>query len=372
LVSSARFDWLVVGAGLAGCVMAERLARSGNQSVLVVDEREVIAGNAADAYNEAGLLYHCHGPHIFHTNSQPLFEYVSKFTKWLSYRHRVMTRVGRKHLPFPINSNTLNCLFGTSLSPSDMQALVSNRSEIVEKIKSSEDFILSQVGRELFNLFFENYTLKHWGIPASALDASVASRVPVRFDSNDDYFRHRYQGIPAMGYSELCRTMLDHKNIDVELGFRFQRRDHELLADNIVYSGAIDDYFEHAYGPLPYRHLTFRHRVLKTEKILPTGVMNYPGTQRFTRITEHKHLTGQQHPWTMLTFEYPGEQGVKAYPVPKPENKLLYRRYAILARQQRHVHFVGRLATYQYLDMDQVIGQALATFSRISRSHNVV
>ncbi|HEX2581823.1 MAG TPA: UDP-galactopyranose mutase [Dongiaceae bacterium] len=364
-VHATRYDWLIVGAGYAGSVMAERLANEANQKVLVIDRRPHIAGNAYDCYNEAGLLIHLYGPHIFHTNSAAVFSYLSRFTAWRHYEHRVLASVDGQLLPIPINLDTVNRLYGLKLTSAQMKTFLAKRAEPVEPVRTAEDVVVGQVGRELYEKFFRTYTRKQWGMDPSMLDKSVTARVPTRTSRDDRYFTDLYQAMPRDGYTAMFTRMLDHPNITVQCGTDYRDLPATLRYDRLVYTGPIDEYFDFCFGKLPYRSLRFEHVTLEQEWFQPVGVVNYPQDKEYTRVTEYKHLTGQQHPKTSLTYEYPQAEGDPYYPIPRPDNAALYREYQGLADRTPGVHFLGRLASYRYYNMDQVVAQALATFGRL-------
>jgi UDP-galactopyranose mutase len=361
-----HYDCLVVGAGFAGSVMAERLAADAGLRVLLIDRRDHIAGNAFDMLDAAGILIHRYGPHVFHTNSAEIFEYLSRFTAWRPYEHRVLANVGDRLVPIPINRITLNQLYGLALtSDEDVSAFLASRAIPCPTIRNSEDAVLAQVGRELYETFFRGYTRKQWGMDPSQLDKSVTSRVPTRTDEDDRYFSDRFQAMPAQGYTAMFRRMLAHAGIDTLLGVDFQEIKECISFDRLVFTGPIDEYFGYCYGKLPYRSLEFRHETKDVEWFQKTGVVNYPSEAvPYTRITEYKHLTGQLAPKTSITYEYPRAHGDPYYPVPCPENQALFARYQALADATSNVLFVGRLATYRYYNMDQIVGQALASYRR--------
>jgi UDP-galactopyranose mutase len=359
------FDWLVVGAGFAGSVLAERLASQRNEKVLVVDRRPHIGGNAYDRHDDAGLLIHQYGPHIFHTNSEAIVQYLSRFTGWRPYEHRVLAEVDGMLLPIPINLDTINRLHGLDLTSDELEDWFAARAEKVAEIKTSEDVVVSRVGRELYEKFFRGYTRKQWGVDPSELDKSVTARVPTRTNRDDRYFNDTFQAMPAGGFTRMFERMLEHPNIDVMLGVDFAEIRNMIPHRRVIYSGPIDEYFGFCYGRLPYRSLKFGHVTLEREWHQPVAVVNYPQTHAYTRVTEYKHLTGQQHRCTSLTYEYPSDTGDPYYPIPRAGNEERFKRYEKLAAETRGVWFVGRLATYRYYNMDQVVGQALATFRRI-------
>ena len=364
-----QYDVMVVGAGFAGAVMAEQLATDGGKRVLVVDRRPHIAGNAFDRLDDAGILIHQYGPHIFHTNSSEIVDYLSRFTEWRPYEHRVLADVDGLLVPMPINRTTLNSLYGCSLSSdAEAAAFLAARAEPVEIVRTSADVVISAVGRELYETFFQGYTRKQWGVDPSELDKSVTSRVPTRTGLDDRYFTDSFQAMPAEGYTAMFERMLDHPNIDLLLGVEFGEAERAYPHDHLVFTGPIDEYFGFRYGKLPYRSLQFRHERLDVEQFQPVAVVNYPAEDvPYTRITEYKHLTGQVAPNTSITYEYPSAEGDPYYPIPREENQALFKRYEALALAQSDVTFVGRLATYRYYNMDQVVGQALATYRRTFR-----
>jgi UDP-galactopyranose mutase len=371
---SKRYDYLVVGAGFAGSVIAERLASQHDAKVLVIDRRPHIAGNAFDVKDEAGVMIHQYGPHIFHTNSDEIVDYLSQFTEWRPYEHRVLAEVRGKLVPIPINRTTLNQLFDLDLkTDEEAAAYLASRAEPVGEIKTSEDVVISAVGRELYELFFQGYTRKQWGIDPSELDKAVTARIPTRTNTDDRYFGDKHQIMPADGYTAMFKRMLDHPNIDLMLGTDWRDVKDEIDASHIVYTGPIDEYFGYRFGKLPYRSLRFEHKILEEEQHQAVAVVNYPDPDvPYTRITEYKHLTGQAHPKTSVTYEYPSAEGDPYYPIPRPENQALFKKYERLADATAGVTFVGRLATYRYYNMDQVVGQALTAFRRLDEQRKKV
>ena len=367
-----NYDWLIVGAGFAGSVLAERIARVRGEKVLVVDRRPHIAGNAYDHLDEAGVLIHRYGPHIFHTNSEMVFNYLGQFTEWRFYEHRVLADVrspttgDRALVPMPINLDTINKLYGLDLTEEQVEGWMAERAEQVAQVRTSEDVVVGKVGRELYEMFFRGYTRKQWALDPSELDKSVTARVPTRTNRDDRYFTDKFQSMPRDGYTAMFAKMLDHPNITVRLGTDFKEIRNKVGFRNLVWSGPVDEYFGFRYGKLPYRSLQFKHETLDTEWALPTGTVNHPEEATpFTRVSEYKWMTGQEHPKTSVTYEFPSAEGDPYYPIPRPENAALYKRYEALADAETGTWFVGRLATYRYYNMDQVVGQALSTFERI-------
>ncbi len=367
------FDYLVVGAGFAGSVLAERLATQADKKILVVDRRNHIGGNAYDCYDESGVLIHKYGPHIFHTNSAEVIDYLSRFTQWRPYQHRVLAGVHGRLGPLPLNLGTINTLYGTSYTSFELEQFFASVAETRDEIRTSEDVVVSKVGRELYEKFFRNYTRKQWGVDPSELDASVTARVPTRTSRDDRYFTDRFQQMPLHGFTRMFERMLDHRNIKVLLNCDWREIRHLIPYGEVIYTGPVDEYFDCRFGKLPYRSLEFAFETLPTRFHQAVAVVNYPNDYAYTRVTEFKHLTGQEHAKTTLVYEYPRAEGDPYYPVPRPENAALYGRYKALAVATPGVQFVGRLATYKYYNMDQVVAQSLATFERIMgrRRHNV-
>jgi UDP-galactopyranose mutase len=354
------YDFLIAGAGFAGAVCAERLASAGRR-VLVVDRRDHIGGNAFDAYDHNGILIHPYGPHIFHTNSKRVFAYLSRFTDWRFYEHKVLAAVAGALYPLPISRLTLNALYKLDLDEAGAAAHFERVRIPIQEFKTSEDVVLSSVGLDLCEKFFRGYTRKQWGLDLSELAAGVAARIPTRTNDDDRYFTDTFQFMPAQGYAEMFNRMLDHPNIELRLATDFFAVRGELPAKEVIYTGPVDAYFDYRFGRLPYRSLRFEHTHLpEVARYQPVGTVNYPNDHSFTRITEFKHLTGQKHRGTSIVREYPQAEGDPYYPVPRPDNEALFKRYAQLAAAEPHVHFVGRLAEYRYYNMDQVVAAALA------------
>jgi UDP-galactopyranose mutase len=360
------FDYLVVGAGFAGAVVSERMARCFSKKVLVIDRRSHIGGNAYDHYNDDSVLVHRYGPHIFHTNSEQVFQYLSQFTSWRPYEHRVLASVDGKLVPIPINLDTVNLLYGLNLTSEQLEVFFAARAESRPSIRTSEDVVVSKVGRDLYEKLFRNYTRKQWGKDPSELDAQVTARIPVRTNRDDRYFTDRFQVMPKHGYTRMFENMLDHPNITVALGVDYRDIVNETRFQELIYSGPIDEFFGFRFGELPYRSLRFQHQTLSTEYLQPVAVINYPNDHAYTRVTEFKHLTGQVNRRTSVVYEYPASEGDPYYPVPTPENGALYKRYAELATSTKRVHFVGRLGTYRYYNMDQVVAQALTLCKQLA------
>jgi UDP-galactopyranose mutase len=358
------FDYLIVGAGFAGSILAERLASVANKRVLLIDKRNHIGGNAFDHYDNEGILVHKYGPHIFHTNSKEVFDHLSKFTEWRHYQHKVLADLDGQQVPMPINLTTVNTLYNLQLSSTELEGFFTSRAEDVKQVRTSEDVVVKAVGRDLYEKFFKGYTKKQWDLDPSDLDASVTARLPTRHNKDDRYFTDTYQSMPLHGYTKMFEKMLDHSNIKVMLNTDYREITESIGFRKMIFTGPVDEFFDYRYGKLPYRSINFKFETLDKEQFQKTGTINYPNDYAFTRITEFKYLTGQKHHKTSLVYEFPTAEGDPYYPIPRPENAEIYKKYKALA-DQSETYFVGRLATYKYYNMDQVVGQALSTFKKI-------
>jgi UDP-galactopyranose mutase len=361
------FDYLIVGAGFAGSVLAERLASKGDQKVLIIDQRDHIGGNAYDYFNKDGILIHKYGPHIFHTNSKKVFDYLGQFTPWRPYEHRVLASVDGQLVPIPINLNTINKLYGLNLNCSEVGTFFESKAEKISRVLTSEDVVVSKVGRELYEKFFKGYTRKQWDLDPSELDASVTARVPTRTNRDDRYFTDTYQAMPLYGYTRMFQKMLSHPNIKVMLNTDYKEIIDIIPYKHMIYTGPIDSFFNYCYGRLPYRSLEFKFETIDVETYQSTGTINYPNEHAYTRITEFKYLTGQKHAKTSIVYEYPQADGDPYYPIPRPENAEIYKKYQQLANAMTNTYFTGRLATYKYYNMDQVVAQSLTLFEKITQ-----
>jgi UDP-galactopyranose mutase len=363
-------DCLIVGAGFAGAVCARELADAGWQ-VQLIDRRPHIGGNAYDHFDAHGVLVHRYGPHIFHTNSDKVFDYLSRFTAWRQYEHRVLAVVDARDgaaLPLPINRTTINRLYGLSLDEAGVADFLDRVREPRDPVRTSEDVVLNSVGADLGEKFFRGYTRKQWGLDLSQLSAAVAARIPTRTNDDDRYFTDRYQAMPLHGYTAMFERMLDHPGITVRTGIAYDSIAASCDCRTTIFTGPIDEYYGHRFGRLPYRSLRFEHEHLSgTSQYQEVGTVNFPNDHDYTRITEFKHLTGQQHAGTSIVREYPTAEGDPYYPIPNPANEALFKRYEALAETESDVHFIGRLAQYRYYNMDQVVAAALALSRRLIR-----
>jgi len=366
------YDYLIVGAGFAGLTCARKLADDGNK-VLVIDKRDHIGGNAYDKLDEHGILIHPYGPHIFHTNSKRIVEFLSKFTDWRFYEHRVLAKVASEYYPIPINRQTINKVFGLQLSESEAETFLNTQKINKSPIKNSEDLVLSSVGNKLCDMFFRGYTRKQWDLDLSELSAGVAARIPTRVNDDDRYFTDQYQFMPSHGYTAMFERMIQSENIEVSLGVDFLANKADFSYKKLIFTGPIDSFYGHKFGKLPYRSLRFEHEHFHNCNLYQSvGTINFPNEQLFTRITEFKHLTGQKKSGTSIVREYSQTNGDPYYPIPNSQNEVIYKKYQVLADNDKDVYFVGRLAQYRYYNMDQVVASALSLCDKIIEENNQI
>ena len=367
-------DLLIVGAGFSGAVLAERFARVLGKRSLVVDRRAHIAGNAYDGFDAAGVRIQKYGPHYFRTNSNRVRDYLSQFTEWRPVEYKILSYTDGKLWNFPINLNTYEQLVGHTATTEEMEAALARWRVPISQPKNSEEVIVSQVGYQLYEKFFKNYTRKQWRRDPSELAPSVCGRIPIRTNRDDRYLNEKFQALPKDGYTPLIAGILDHPKIEVQLGADFREVAQIVNYQRLIYTGPIDEYFGWRFGPLPYRSLRFEPETLQQAFYQPAVQVNYPNDFEFTRIVEAKHITGQQIPVTTIVREYPADFGrgkEPFYPLPTEEARTLYRRYQQLAHRETGVSFVGRLANYRYFNMDQVIAMALAEFQQLTGTRSV-
>jgi len=362
-----KYDYLIVGAGFAGSVMAERLASQMDKRVLIVEKRHHIGGNAYDEYDEHGILVHRYGPHIFHTNSNKVFDYLSKFTEWIPYEHKVLAKLDGRLYPIPINRITLNKLYNLNLqSEKEVEEYYKKVREKRYPIQNSEDIIVNQVGKDLFEKFFRHYTKKQWNLEPKELSASVCGRIPVRTNVDCRYFTDKYQFMPKNGYTKMFEKMLSHKNIEIVLNTDYKKIINDIKFDKLIYTGPIDYFFDYEFGKLPYRSIRFEYKNYDLEYYQETAQINYVNnTEDFTRVVEHKYLSQQKAESTTVSFEYPQANGEQFYPIPTEKNRHKYLKYLTEAKKLKNVKFIGRLAEYQYYNMDQVVANTMKRLGEI-------
>lgn len=369
-----KIDWLIVGAGFSGSVLAERIASQLGQKVLIVEKRDHVGGNSFDEYDEHGVLIHRYGPHIFHTNAKHVWDYVSQFTTWRPYYHQVLGVVAGKAVPIPFNLNSLEALFPSHYAEKLTKKLIkqygfNTKIPILKIRETADNEDLKFLADYIYENIFYHYTHKQWGITPEALNPSVTARVPVYISRDDRYFQDNYQGIPQHGYTALFRRLLNHPNIRLLLNTTYHDIVDEVQCQRMVFTGPIDDFFTKIHGKLPYRSLYFKFNHTDQDLFQTVGTVNYPNEYDFTRITEFKHLTGQHILGSTYVEEYPlsyveGEN-IPYYPIPKEDYRAIYKKYeAEVEKLKGRVLFVGRLAEYQYYNMDQAVARALSLFDK--------
>ncbi len=374
--------FLIIGAGFSGVVAAHQLSQAGHRCT-IVDRRDHIAGNAHDSASAVGVLTHNYGPHYFRSNSQKVVNYLSQFTSWHRVDYKIKSFAQEQLWPFPINLNTFEQLIGKASSTAEFEAYLAENRHPIKKPKNSEEVILSQVGTELYELFFEGYTLKQWERHPRELDPSVCGRVPIRTNRDNRYLTEEFQALPAKGFSALFDQLLGAcQNTTLLLNTESAEARSSIRHDHLIFTGPIDEYFNYQYGPLPYRSLRFEKESFTADQLIPRQPIagqpgfyqaamqiNYPSVKiPHTRIVEIKHASGQKIDATTIVREYPDDwaRGKDPYyPVPTDESKILYQRYAKLAAAEQGTTFIGRLATYRYYNMDQVTAMALSTSERL-------
>ena len=375
-------DFLIIGAGFSGLVIAERLSAAGWKCV-VADRRPHLGGNAHDRIDPAGVLIHPYGPHYFRTNSPRIVDYLSRFTAWHEVSYQIKSHTQGRYWSFPINLNTFEEFTGKPSTSEEFSAWLEKNRIPIEAPANSEEVIISQVGRELYQLFFEGYTRKQWQRHPRDLDASVCGRVPIRTNRDNRYLTETFQALPAKGYTALFENLLAATpGIDLHLGMDFTEAKSRFKHKHLIFTGAIDEYFGRRFGPLPYRSLRFEHESFNSEQLRlrepisgkpgfwqPTVQVNYPDTDvPFTRIVEIKHATGQNIAATTILREFPKNwtpDDEPYYPIPAPDAHAAYQKYAQLATTEKNTSFIGRLATYRYYNMDQVTAMALTEADKL-------
>jgi len=358
-------DCLVVGAGFSGITLAERIASQLDKNVLLIDRRNHIGGNCFDYYNDDGILVHKYGPHYFRTNNYVVRDYLAQFTGWHHVQYKILTFVDGQYYNFPVNLDTFNNFFDLSLNSEQMAEMLKELSVECDEIRNSRDVIVSKIGERLYERFYKNYTKKQWGIGPEELNPSVCARIPIRTNRDDRYLNDEFQAMPKDGYHKLFERMIDHPNIELRLNTEYTDIAGNIEGKPVVFTGPVDEFFDYRFGKLPYRSLRFEHETLDREFYQPTSQVNYPNDHKYTRIVEIKHVTGQYHPRTTIVREYPVAEGDPYYPVPRPENEVLCQKYLEAEKELKNVFFTGRLARYRYLNMDQVVAQALELYERV-------
>lgn len=356
---------VIVGAGFSGAVIGRVLAEKGHK-VKIIDKREHLAGNCFDERDsKTDVMVHVYGPHIFHTDNKTVWDFVNRFSTMMPYVNRVKATVLDQVFSLPINLHTINQFFKQTCSPDEARELISEKGDSsITEPQTFEDQALRFIGRELYEAFFKGYTIKQWGMEPKELPASILKRLPVRFNYDDNYFNHKYQGMPKDGYTEMVKLIVQHPNISVELGVSYTEEMAE-KADHVFYSGPLDAYFDYRYGRLGYRTLDF-DKFYHEGDYQGCAVMNYCSVDvPYTRITEHKYFSPwETHEGSVCYKEYSRactEKDIPYYPIRQVGEMSLLDKYVALAEQEKNITFVGRLGTYRYLDMDVTIAEALST-----------
>ena len=364
-----KVDFLIVGAGLAGCVIAERITNVLNKSVLLIDKRPHVGGNIYDYPDKNDILIHKYGPHAFHTSNKAVWDYLSNFTDWHCYFHKVKAVIDGMEVPVPFNLNSINQVFPLKLASKLEDKLINNFGFNIKipilKLKNTDDADLKFLADYVYNKVFLGYTMKQWGLSPEQLDESVTSRIPVYISRDDRYFQDKYQGIPLNGYTALINNIINNKLINVELNSAFNDIKNNVSYKHLIFTGPIDEYFNFKYGELPYRSLSFKLRAMNTEYYKATAQTNYPENYDFTRITEFKHFLDRKSPVSPIAFEYPeafNHKNEPYYPIPNSESAEKYQRYEEDAKELSNITFLGRLAEYKYYNMDQIVERTLKVF----------
>lgn len=375
------YDFIIVGAGIAGITIAEQLANILNKKVLIIEKRDHIGGNCYDYYNDDGILVHKYGPHIFHTNNRRVYNYLSLYTSWIIYNHKVLGKIEDTLAPIPFNLISIDkCMPSKAdkIKTALLEEYVANESVKILDMKESSRPEIKELADFVYENVFLHYTEKFWNLKPEELDSSVTGRVPVQISYDCRYFQDMYQGIPSEGYTAMFKNMLSNHNINVLLDKDYKEvltvdydNSRVLFYDEefdgeIIFTGMIDEFFDYKFGELPYRSLIFMDETVQEHRFQENATINYPNDYHFTRITEYKYITGQQHENTTIQFEYPikynpdaSEGNIPYYPIPQQKNEELYLKYKELSGKFEQVTFLGRLAEYQYLNMDKVVEKAL-------------
>jgi UDP-galactopyranose mutase len=373
------YDAVIIGAGLTGATLAERLSAY-NKKVLIIEKRAHIGGNVWDEENESGIMIQKYGPHIFHTNSESVWNYLSQFTEWYAYTHRVLASIGGEMIPLPFNLSSIEKCFPEEIAQKIITKLIEyfgqGKKIPILKLRSVADHELGMLADYVYKNVFENYTKKQWDLLPEQLSEGVTSRVPILVSRDDRYFQDTYQGIPLHGYSAMVRKMLTNPNIDLQLNTDWKDIKSDIEARNIFFTGPIDEYFEYKYGALPYRSLEFEMKTLPMARYQDAAVVNFPNDHDYTRITEYKWFTGQISESTTIAKEYPREhipdETIPYYPIPTDDNELLIKKYVSAAEQIKDkVHFLGRLGEYRYYNMDQAVARALMISDRLIERNQI-
>ena len=373
-IKNKKPDLLIVGAGPVGCVLAERAAKVKKWSSLIVEKRNHIAGNCYDELNKKGLRIHKYGPHYMRFKKRRIFNYVGQFTKWIKGNYIVKSSVKGELYPIPINLNTLEKFFKKKFKDKDQAKKFIDTLKIKKKkINNSEDFILSKLGREIYENFYKNYTIKQWGIHPKRLNKSVVGRLPIRFNRDPYYVNQKLKVMPKNGYTQLFQNMIKDNRIEILLNTPYEKIKKD-ITPNIatIYTGPPDVFFNFKYGKLDWRSLDFKFKTLKKNKIQECVQINFPNDHKYTRKVEIKHVTKQKSKFSTISYEFPKSKGDPYYPINNKKNVTLFKKYKRLIKklEKKNIFFEGRLASYRYLNMDEVIEAALNLFKKLKNKYN--
>ncbi len=367
------YDYLIVGSGLAGSTLAERLASQLEKKIIIVEKRNHIGGNCYDYRNEHNINIHKYGPHIFHTMNKKVWDYASKFTDWINYQHKVLAVIGDKKVPIPFNFNSMDSIFPKKQSQKYQKILLdtykSTSKVPILKLRETNNPELKILADFIYENVFYGYTLKQWGLTPEHLDYSVTSRIPIVLNRDDRYFHDPYQGIPKLGYTQMIAKMITHRNIEILLNTDYRSIISDIKFNKMIYTGKTDEFFDFIHGELPYRSLRYELVNLNQEKFQEAAQVNYPNDFEYTRITEFKHFNNASSERTTIAYEYPEPYTPKInepyYPIPRQINYEIFSKYKKeIDNVNNTVHFIGRLADYKYYNMDQTIGVALLLFEK--------
>jgi|WetSurMetagenome_2_1015567.scaffolds.fasta_scaffold03885_1 UDP-galactopyranose mutase len=370
-MKGSNYDIIIVGAGISGAVLAERYANILNKKVLIIEKRNHISGNCYDYVDGNGILISKYGAHLFHTNFEDVWRYVNNFSKWYPYHHKVLSFVEGKLVPVPVNITTVNSIFNINIkNEREMREWIGANAVKIENPKNSEESALSRVGKVLYEKMFKNYTKKQWDLWPRELDSSVMDRIPVRTNFEDGYFSDKFQALPEDGYTAVFDNMLNSKRIDIELNTDFFKiKDKIGKHDKLFFTGPIDEFFDYKFGKLQYRCLNFEFENHRKKFFQTNSVINYPNGNKFTRIVEYKHFSRiKKGEMTTISKEYPTWEGEPCYPVPRPVNNEIYKKYELEAKrlEKENIYLVGRLANYKYINIDQAFKNSLDLFNNMT------
>ncbi len=362
--------YLIVGSGLSGSVLAERIASVLKKEVLIIEKKDHLAGNVYDFKDDTGIFIHKHGPHAFHTNNKKVWNYLNQFTDWHPYFHKVRAIVDGMEVPLPFNLNAIYNVFPPNLAAKLENKLIDifgyNVKIPILKLKEFNDKDLQFLSNYIYEKVFLGYTLKQWGLSPEKLYSSVTARVPVYISRDDRYFQDKYQGIPEEGYTTLVKNILDNPLIKVELNTDYKDVKNTVKFEKLIYTGCIDEFFDFKFGELSYRSLDFKFKSHDVEFFQSVTQINYPENYDYTRITEYKHFMDIKTPKTTVAYEYPQDYKISTnepyYPIPNDENNNIYLKYKNEAERLQDIIFIGRLAEYKYYNMDQIVARALEVF----------